>query len=705
MRRYAIIIGCDEYKEYDNIVFCNDDAFEVQDTLIEFCDYEPNNIELIFLFERDKDSEVEGLLLQISKFIERIEEDDTLLFYFAGHGIVVENEAYLVLPETRIGEEKTTALAMSRLNSLFKEKKINNFRIIDACHSGLDNTGSRSLDFVNLIKSQSWATLASCSAKENSYPDYSFKHGIFTYYITETIKETCENEEISIEMLKQEVCKKMNMWCEKNYKRQTPTLTGCITGNISIAIRNSKPAINTLCTDNKVINNEVENKSEKVIKVNELMSTDSKEQGINLWNSPQGMCLPRKIDTVEMLKMGNQLRKVDIKSIWILCESEMYEGASELIFNKGIGVLRKRVLSLGTEFVGEMVGIDNIEFIKALPPYEVINVASELGFIDKTGKVRLMNANELVNHFGNDETYDEMSEEELKSVIRPCIQYILAQDDSNLTLEFVNFRERLKNEYIESNSDVLDMLVNSPYFYKKTTIRTLINLLEQTKGAEFETVVSNLVRIVRTVWEYLTPDERYFIGMRYSKYCNEGEEKYIKPLKTALVGVHGFDYVPENLRSLTFIKQAKNIKSIHYAMNNFYNEPSAVRKLEKLGNRIPKPAINECVTAILMVKLGNSYNVSFDASQPCYEVLNKLSIEDWKYYLEYCLKTSEDVLYKLRGTDENVKEWIKIVERYNLSNIDISNKNIRELLILSKDNKIRDIKSKSSKILEKLNLK
>lgn len=703
MKRYAIIIGCDEYREYNNIVFCNDDAVGIQETLVEFCDYDYNDIELIFLLERDKGSEVEGVLAQISKFIERIKEEDTLLFYFAGHGTVVENQAYLVLPETKIGQERSTALSIRRLNSLFKEKNINNFSIIDACQSGFDTNGSRSLDFINVIKNQSWATLASCSSNEKSYIDDNVGHGIFTYYIIETIKEISVNEDISIEVLKYKVCEKMKLWCERNYKSQTPTLIGCITGNISIATRNSKSIKDTLNIDYKDFDSKVASNNEKEDKMNELINLDYKESNINLWNSPQGVYLPKKIDTVEMLKLGTQLRKNDLQSIWLLCENELYEGASESIFNKGINVLRKRVLSLGIEFVGEMVGIDNVEFVKALPPHEVINVASELGFIDKTGKVRLINANELVNHFGDEETYDEMSEEELKSVIRPCIQYILAQNDSNLKLEFVNFRERLKNEYIESGSETLEMLINSPYFYKKTTIRTLINLLEQTKGAEFETVISNFVSIVNAIWKYLVPDERYFIGMRYSKYCNEGEEKYIKPLKTALIGVHGFDYVPENLRSLTFIKQAKNIKAVHYAMNNFYNEPNAVRKLEKLGKRIPKPAINECVTAILMVRLGNNYGISNEAVYPCYEVLNKLTIDDWKYYLDHCIITSEDVLYKLTRTDKNVQQWIEVVTKYNLSDIDISNKDMRDLLSLSQEDKIKEVKSIAGKILAKLN--
>src|SRR5699024_1181746 len=139
---------------------------------------------------------------------------------------------------------------------------------------------------------------------------------------------------------------------------------------------------------------------------------------------------------------------------------------------------------------------------------------------------------------------------------------------------------------------------------------------------------------------------------------NDGNQRYISPLKAVLVNVHGFDYVPENLRSLTFIREAKKIKDVHYAFNNFYNEPSAVRRLEKLGTRIPKPAIKECISAVLMVRLGNSYGASIEAKKPCDDILDKLTLDDWRYYLDHCLCIAEEVLFKLRDTEENVKQWI-----------------------------------------------
>lgn len=63
-------------------------------------------------------------------------------------------------------------------------------------------------------------------------------------------------------------------------------------------------------------------------------------------------------------------------------------------------------------------------------------------------------------------------------------------------------------------------------------------------------------------------------------------------------------------------------------MNNFYNEPSTVKELNRIETKIPKPAIKKCISATLIVLLGNAYGKSFDAIEPTEDILQKLSQSD-----------------------------------------------------------------------------
>ena len=528
--------------------------------------------------------------------------------------------------------------------------------------------------------------------KECSYPDSKKEQGIFTYCISEAIKKWKKESEITIEELKIVVSEMLEKWCEDTGLSQHPTLNGSIVGIQSLAIRNNKTAEYEIVV--------IDNKGE-VAKMNDEIQVVHNELPA-LWTAANGIQLPKKADVSTILRYNVQLREKEIKGIYGLYIGDNFEFASETIWERSIFILRDRVLSLGLEFVGEMVGLDNLDYVKELPAFEVINLAAELGFINKTGKMRLSQANELVQHYKGRDIEEDMPQNESDTVIRACIQYVLGYDSSEITIEYGDFRSSLKYDLFEKNAAKMEMLSNSPYFYKKTTIRTLINLLSSTEGAEYETVSSNFCTIVECVWNSLSSDDRYYIGITYSKYANRGDQTHIITFKRALERVHGFDYVPENLRSLSFIQAAKHVKSVHYAFNNFYNEPEAVNSLERLGNKIPRPAIKECVSACIMVLLGNAYGRSFNAVDPVYQVLNKLDKASWIYYINECLPYDEEVLNKIKEGDERTTHWCELVNEYDLSEMEIKDSKLQEMLNYSKKNDRNNTKAIAGMYLKKL---
>lgn len=680
MQRYAFLLSCEEYEEYDDICFCHGDALLMYDTLKNYCDYPSENIVLNTLYAGDENTP-EQIYNKLIEIISTASCEDTVMFYFAGHGIKIKDEGFLILPNTKRSDVFHTSLELKKLNEIMRTKKCNCFMILDACHSGLLPRGDVSTLFVETMSDKSCVTLASCSENECSYPDDQLEQGIFTYYLAEAIRNSPLNEEIFLDELKIQICQDIKSWCEANFKQQTPTLVGQIVGNASIAIRNSKPyeyGIAPLKEESAMM---IENKSLEIAPLQnatEIMTPA-------LWQSNSGIELPKVAGLPTILSYNCQLKERELFAITQNYNAGFFEIASESIWNRSIAILRDRVLALGIQFVSEMVGIDNLEYIQNLPAFEVINLAMELGFINATGKMRLSHANEIVQHYLGRDINEEMPQNEGDSVIRPCIQYILGYEDSNIQVEYTDFRTSLKIENLSNDPAKLESLNTSPYFYKKTTVRTLINLLSSTEGAEFETVEANFCLIIKTIWKGLTSDDKYFLGLTFSKHKNAGNVKLISAFTEALMSVGGFDYVPENLRSLSFIEEAKKLKKVHYAMNNFYNEPSVVNQLNKMGTKIPKPAIKECISATLMVLLGNAYGRSFEAVDPAMSILRKLSRSDWIYYIEECLIYDEEVLYKISAGDLRTERWCNIVKEFELESLDYRNSKIYEFIKYSSD--------------------
>lgn len=177
-----------------------------------------------------------------------------------------------------------------------------------------------------------------------------------------------------------------------------------------------------------------------------------------------------------------QLKEREITSVAKNYAVENYEMASEFVWERAIRILRDRVLSLEVEFVGEMVGLNDNAYIRELPAFEVINLASELGFIDSTEKMRLSQADEIVQHYRERDIDDEMPKNEAETVIRACIQYVLSIETTGASMEFGNFRDSLKHELFEKQLERLVLLEGSPYFYKRTNGKGINQFISYNRG-------------------------------------------------------------------------------------------------------------------------------------------------------------------------------------------------------------------------------
>lgn len=695
MKRYAILISCEEYKDFSNISFCHGDAILIEETLVKYCDYEQENVMNLMLYPNGDNNNPEEVLEKVRNSIDNSEEGDTILFYFAGHGFLEGDNAYLLLPDTSKDNISGTALSIQELNKCLSKNDRANFRIFDACHSGADTRGAKINSFNDMVSGDGWITLASCAKDEESYPDSKLQQGIFTYCLVQSIKEFNKGEFVFAEDLKLKVCSKVSKWCSENYKKQTPTMNAAVSGNMSIAqiVNDFKEEFEDTIPVKGIIESkkgeDMENNKIIIVKPNEIVNTNYS----CLWESPEGVKLPRKADVNLLLSYNIQLKEREVRQINVAYDNEAYEMLSSYIWDISMKLLQKKVLGLGVEFVADMIGIDNYEYINNLPPFETINLAFELGFINNVGKVRLKNNNELIQEYSLRDTNEEMTEDQVKEIIRSCIQYILGQDNSNLNLEYNNFRENLKLELMEKYIEQLDMILNSPYFYKKTTVRTLMNLLKETDGTEYSNVAGNMITIIPYIWEKLLSEERYFIGLNYAKYSNDNNDKCRSVLKNVLMKVKGFDYVPENLKSSTFIESAKKLMSAHFGMNNFYNEPKAAKDLSSLGTVIPRPALEVVVNASLFVKLGNVYGISWEAQKYVDSILDSIHSEQWIGYFNFIFRTSEDVLYKISNSSEQTNRWCEIVIRYKLDELGITNPAVNKLL---RKSKVRELSTVSS---------
>ncbi|GKQ98675.1 hypothetical protein [Aeromonas hydrophila] len=430
-----------------------------------------------------------------------------------------------------------------------------------------------------------------------------------------------------------------------------------------------------------------------------------------IWKEPVGSIVPKSASTaLAIAQVANNLSSRDQKQIVTAFQSEAFEMMAGFVLNKALSQLKRALASLGMAFVGEMLGRadlteDSVPTV-SISNYEAITLARELGLINSTDAKRLTQHLELLAHFDSlnleDSEAEEMSREEALSFLRTCVDAVLGKNGNIAPAEFMDFRAALEGRTFKITDVEAETLRAAPYFFKKTTLSILLAGTKSKTGAQFEHTLGNIVTLIPFLWDSLRDAEKWSVGQSYAEAVNSGHSPTVTALKKALTSTKGFDFVPESLRSQTFSAAASNVINVHTEMNNFYNEPAAISALAKLGTTIPWPAFPISMSAILSVKLGNQYGVSNAAQSDAMDLLERLTVNQWEYYLNECLPGDELVLQKLAWYDKPVSRWISLVNKFDLNSRDLKGRNIQKLLGASAKSDVSTLQLTADKLLKEM---
>lgn len=416
------------------------------------------------------------------------------------------------------------------------------------------------------------------------------------------------------------------------------------------------------------------------------------------------VAVPETNDVSTLMSFNRTLSAKDANKIVKAFDNGLFDMAAEYIWSRTISTLKKNIMKFGEEFVAEMLDRPDVSSVEDISEYDVITLSSDLGFINQTAKIEFMQFSEIIQHYmSNEDSDEEFPLTKVSDIVRSCVKHVLGFEKVDYEISFVSFRNRLRTEYIMEGHEIYNQLKIAPYFYKRTVFKTMMNLAKTTKdSAEREIILNNMITIFVEIWPALSSEEKWVVGRSYAQCLNDGDNKLLIALKSVLLKVKGFDYVPENLRSNTYIIAAKDLLSAHQGINNFYNEPGKAKYLAQMGHSIPAPAFGNCMTAVLACKLGNSYGISWEAQTHLDYILQTVVRDRWSYYLNKVLPYDRVILYKL-CEDVTADRWIELVQQYSLDSIDVEGgKELKDLLSCSNHKQKTQLKRCAKKILEHL---
>lgn len=390
------------------------------------------------------------------------------------------------------------------------------------------------------------------------------------------------------------------------------------------------------------------------------------------WSPMDAVAIPKNAEPSDIVQCAVQLSDRDQRSLVAAFQSESYEMAASFAWSKAMATLKKQLAGLGMSFIGEMLGRPDLDDssnpITDIREDEAVELAEQLGMIGTTEAIRLRTSQTLVNHFLDPETppTEEMYREEAINIVRSCVVNFLTDASLKSQQPFLELRAKLESQTLAADGPEIKSLSESPYFFARTTLTVLLAQLRTASGAKFEHAAGNIETLLPAMWPKLRDKDRWQAGEAYAMLQSANRLAAARGMRAALMTVKGFDYVPENLRSQTFRAAARAVLNAHFGFSSFHNEPKPMETLLALGTSIPGPAVADCFSAALCVRLGNAYGRSWAAQEAATTFLKLFRQTQWEYYVNKVLPSDLHVLEKLAMGERPLQHWIGIVAEFGL---------------------------------------
>ena len=368
--------------------------------------------------------------------------------------------------------------------------------------------------------------------------------------------------------------------------------------------------------------------------------------------------LPRELNLVP-----ERLRNKFIAKAVVASSVGLFDGAIIYVWNCVITELRSRVSSFGMEMIAQISGSSKPDnFLDKIQDVDLIDLCYQLNIIDEQGHFYLQQCREIRNHASIAHPSNiDIDDRELINFISRCCKYGLSEIRISTGIDIKSLNAILS---IEDNSESLDHFVsilNTTFRSQQTLIYQILysNYIDPSKTS---TVRANALRIAKSASNVLSDNPEIIVELLEKQQSN-----LLSGSKDKRINSTNFIEAIGQLNSLSdvekisaFRKAINHLRTAHYGMNNFYNEPPFAERLQELSEKItpiPEPIIEKYVEVNLECYVGNSYGVSWAAIGFCEKMLKNLTPKGIECMLGKLNSTSQTLNSEQKSRIQDLLEF------------------------------------------------
>ncbi len=236
----ALLIGVEGYEKVPALKYVGNDVRRLAESLSDRCGFEVKHV--IDTAVNDTIEKIgptthrDALMKTIEEWVDGMQETDTAILYFSGHGFVDdEGKLYLASLNCDSRDPVPGGVPVEWLREQLSRCPARcKVLLLDACHAGTGKslegggTAAKAIE-VEMRKLANVATLASCEGWQQSYLWDGKRHSLFTYWLAEAAKGHAESDgdgRVSMDELTNYVTGNVSKTAKSLSYEQTPILLG-----------------------------------------------------------------------------------------------------------------------------------------------------------------------------------------------------------------------------------------------------------------------------------------------------------------------------------------------------------------------------------------------------------------------------------------------------------------------------------------------
>ena len=225
--RWALLIGINNYQRMGDLKYCRQDAEALGKVLVEEAGFPVKRVRVMSggaAKQQDKPT-LGNLRSRIRQFTDFPGKNDTLLVFFAGHGVMIGDKGCLMPSDGDKADAHTVVELDWIKQQLSKCKAKNKLLVLDMCRPG----SGRGVETIapSLAKAANMVVLTSCAKGQTSYEDDKAGHGVFSGHLIAGLSGAADkNKDKTITQLElfSYVRSEVTDWSVDEGKTQTPKM-------------------------------------------------------------------------------------------------------------------------------------------------------------------------------------------------------------------------------------------------------------------------------------------------------------------------------------------------------------------------------------------------------------------------------------------------------------------------------------------------